>query len=142
MKTRNCLFVLSFSILLLPNCSFFFKTINLPHYDQITYKNLTDTKPIVLNLYDSFVNDLADSAKINEVRVKLDQIFEYEKGKGINNQDIVDQIARIKEMFERHVKNRLSDGKWNETSLNNYKDNIGQAFDEAIDTEVAKNKKK
>ena len=41
-------------------------------------------------------------------------------------------------MFERHVKNRLSAGKWNAISLKDGKDNMGEAFNQAIGTEVAK----
>jgi len=43
-------------------------------------------------------------------------------------------------MFERHVSDRLTTGRWTTTHLNNQKQNIAEAFDIAIKTERLKNK--
>jgi hypothetical protein len=110
------------------------------YYDPTTYKNLTDTKPEVLALYDTFPGDSVSQAKIEAVRLKLSQAYEYEKGKGDKNKETYEQIKKIQDMFERHVKERLTDGKWNETHTNNKKQNIADAFDIAIQTERLKNK--
>ena len=46
----------------------------------------------------------------------------------------------IEEMFDRHVKDRITNGVWSETHLDNQKENIAEAFDIAIRTESLKNK--
>ena len=110
------------------------------YYDPQTYKNLTELKPEVLSLYDTFTADAIDSSRIAGVRLKLDQVYEYEKGKGKKNEDQARQIKSLQEMFARHVNDRMGAGKWNEAHLNNQKENIAQAFDIAIQTERNKNK--
>lgn len=110
------------------------------YYDPTTYKNLTDLKPEVLALYETFTGDSINTKKIAAIRLKLAQIYEYEKGKGPKNIETTKQIKIIQEMLERHVKNRMKYGKWSETHLNNQKQNIAEAFDIAIQTERLKNK--
>jgi len=110
------------------------------YYDPITYKSLTDLKPEVIALYDTFTGDSIDTSKIAAVRLKLAQMFEYENGKGAKNIETTKQVKIIQEMFERHVEDRIKNGKWNETHLNNQKQNITEAFDMAIQTERLKNK--
>jgi len=110
------------------------------YYDPTTYKNLTDVKPEVAALYDTFANDPVDSGRVAAVRLTLARIYEYEKGKGEKNTETTRQIEIIKDMFERHVEDRLKTGKWSATHLANNKDNIAEAFDAAIQTERLKNK--
>lgn len=110
------------------------------YYDPTTYKNLTDVKPEVAALYDTFANDPADSGRIAAVRLTLARIYEYEKGKGEKNAETTRQIQIIQGMFERHMEDRLKTGKWSATHLANKKDNIAEAFDTAIQTERLKNK--
>ena len=111
------------------------------YYDSTTYKNLTDLKPEVLVLYDSFAGNAVDSAQISALRLKFEQMLEYEKGKGPKNAETAKQIELIKSMYERHVADRLnSQTSWNETHRDNCKENIGEAFDIAISTEALKNK--
>lgn len=112
------------------------------YYDPITYKNLTDLKPEVIVLYGTFTGDSVDTDKIAVIRLKLAQIYEYEKGKGAKNIETTKQIKIIQEMFERHVNGRIKNGKWTVTHLNNQKQNIAEAFDIAIQTEILKNKNK
>ena len=52
------------------------------YYDPTTYKNLTDLKPEVLFLYESFKSDPVKEERITKIRLKLAQVYEYEKGKG------------------------------------------------------------
>lgn len=112
----------------------------ITYFDPTTYKNLTDLKPEVLMLYDTFASDQVDTGKVSALRLKLAQAYEYEKGKGDKNKETYEQIAIIQNMFNRHVDERLRDGKWNEANLSNKKENIGDAFDIAIRTERLKNK--
>ena len=112
----------------------------ISYFDPTTYKNLTDLKPEVLMLYDTFSSDPVDTGKVSVLRLKLAQVYEYEKGKGDKNKETYEQIAIIQSMFSRHVDERLRDGKWNEANLSNKKENIGAAFAIAIRTERLKNK--
>jgi len=113
----------------------------ISYFDQTTYKNLTDIKPQVLLLYETFTNEEIDTMLIDNIRLKLAQTYEYEKGKD-NNSETTRQIKKIQEMFERHVKDRFEKGKWTKEHLENKKENIEEAFDIAIKTERAKNKNK
>lgn len=110
------------------------------YYDPVTYKNLTDIKPEVMALYETFSGDSVDTIKVSAISLKLAQIYEYENGKGAKNIETTKQIKIIQEMFERHVADRIKNGKWNETHLNNQKQNMAEAFDIAIQTERLKNK--
>jgi len=126
--------------LLFSSCASFF---NFPsYYDPTTFKNLTDLKPEVLMLYDSFATDSPDTAEVRAIRLKLSQMIEYEKGKGPKNIETARQIELIKGMYERHVADRLGGDKWSETHLANNKENMGEAFDIAISTENLKNRNK
>jgi hypothetical protein len=110
------------------------------YYDATTYKNLTDLKPEVMMLYDTFLKETVNEDKIGRINLKFAQIYEYEKGKGEKNRETYVQIGLIKEIFNRHVKDRHDNGIWSNTHLENQKENIAEAFDIAIRTENQKNK--
>ena len=110
------------------------------YYDPTTYKNLTDLKPEVAALYESFMEEEIDKKAIAAIRLELAQVFEYEKGKGESNHETARQIELIRKMFETHVQERLKNGQWSEANLQNRKENIEDAFDIAISTERLKNK--
>ena len=110
------------------------------YYDQTTYKNLTDLKPEILFLYDTFATDSMDEAKIAAARLKLAQIYEYEKGKGEKNRETREQLELLQQMFERHIGDRVKGGKWTPAHVRNQKTNLAEAFDLAIATERVKNK--
>lgn len=112
------------------------------YYDLTTYKNLTNLKPEVIALYETFTKESVDIEPIAAIRLKFAQIYEYERGKGVRNRETYTQIKIIQEMFERHVEDRMKGKKWNETHLSNLKQNIAEAFDIAIKTEARKNKMK
>jgi len=112
----------------------------ITYFDPTTYKNLTDLKPEVTALYDTFTGDTVDNGQISAICLKLAQMYEYEKGKGEKNKETYTQIRIIQTMFEKHVSDRLRDGKWSMTHANNQKETIAEAFDIAIKTEALKNK--
>ena len=116
--------------------------VRLPLYDAVAYKSLTDLKPQVANLYDTFSNDPVDTNQVAAIRLKIIQLYEYEKGLGEANKATTTQVNLIHDMFERHVNDRMTNGKWNQTHLDNVKKNISDAFDIAITTEGLKNKAK
>jgi len=110
------------------------------YYDQTTYKNLTDLKPEILFLYDTFASDSIDEAKIAAARLKLAQVYEYEKGKGEKNRETREQLELLQQMVERHIGDRVKGGKWTPAHVRNQKTNLAEAFDLAIATERVKNK--
>lgn len=109
-----------------------------PSYDSTTYKSLTDLKPEVILLYKTFAGEDLKSGKIEAVRLRLAQIYEYERGKGEEGTETVRQIEIIQRMFERDVKDRMETGRWSETHLANQRQGITEAFDIAIQTERLK----
>ncbi len=114
--------------------------LGLSPYDPTTYRNLTGLKPKIAMLYETFTRDSVSEEKIAEARLELAQIYEYEKGKGESNKETARQVQLIREMFEGHVENRLKQGKWSVTFMQNATENIQDAFDVAIRTERLKNK--
>ncbi|MCD6594407.1 hypothetical protein J7L68_01855 [bacterium] len=142
MKKRNLLTPVLFIFLLVCLSGLYLQgcaATRTSYYDPTTYKNLTYIKPQVLLLYETFTSEEIDTMLIDNIRLKLAQIYEYEKGKD-NNSETTRQIQKIQEMFERHVKDRFEKGKWTKEHLENEKENIEEAFDIAIKTERAKNK--
>ena len=107
-------------------------------YDQVTDQNLTELKSEVLALYDTFTGNSLNVEEIDAIKRSFVQILGYEKNKGKRNADTVRQIEIIQQMFEGHVDDRRSSGKWSTTHLNNQKENIAEAFDIAIQTENLK----
>jgi hypothetical protein len=110
------------------------------HYDPTTYRNLTETKPVVAQFYESLVGDGVDETELKRIRLKLAQIYEYENGKGADNADIVQQIEVIRRMFERHMSERAN-GPWTRAHMENERENMLEAFDIAIATEALKNRR-
>lgn len=114
-------------------------TVLISHYDPTTYKNLTDLKPEVAAMYQSFTGDTVNESQIAAVSLQFDRMYEYEKGKGQNNAQTARQVDLVRAMFRRHVQERLTTGKWNATDKDNKAVNISEAFDLAIATERLKN---
>ncbi|MDI6766535.1 MAG: hypothetical protein QME52_06905 [Bacteroidota bacterium] len=138
MISAHCLRFVVVAMLFVCSCSLIREGIT--YYDPTTYKNLTDLKPEVIMLYESFVGELIDTVWIHSIKLKLAQMYEYERGKGPKNKETMEQIDIIRKMFERHFQQRMKEGKWNEEHLFNNQENISDAFDIAIQTERLKNR--
>jgi hypothetical protein len=126
---------LAFLLLFCAGCP----TVLISHYDPTTYKNLTDLKPEVAALYQTFTGETVDQGQIAAVNLQFDRIYEYEKGKGQNNVETAKQVDIVRAMFRRHVQDRLATGKWSATDRDDKAANISEAFDIAIATERLKN---
>lgn len=113
---------------------------DLSNYDPVTYKNLTDLKPETIELFESFSDSSIDPKTISLIRLKIAQIYEYEKGKGLKNQETLKQIEKIRDMFQRHVQNRSDHGPWSKEFKANKEENMSEAFDIAIKSETLKNR--
>jgi len=114
-------------------------SILISHSDPTTYKNLTDLKPEVVALYQTFTGDDVDQDQIAAINLQFDRMYEYEKGKGQNNTETAKQVDIVRTMFRRHVQDRMETGKWSATDKDNKVANMGEAFDIAIATERLKN---
>ncbi len=112
----------------------------LHYYDPTTYKNLTDLKPKVALLYETFEDEEVDLQAVRQIRLEMGQAYEYEKGKGEKNRETAKQLGSILEMFSRHVQDRKKNGPWSEAHIQNRWENMEEAFDIAIATERLKNK--
>jgi len=122
----------------LTGCESLFHSVT--YFDPNTYQALAYTKPIVARLYDSFTEGRVDRQQIEDVRLRLAQMREYEVGKGKANNDMTDQIADIQTMFEKHMPDKIDGARWSAVHRDNVKENILDAFDKAIETEAVKNK--
>lgn len=91
-------------------------------------------------LYETFTQGTLRADKIDEIRLELAQVYEYERGKGESNRETARQVQIIREMFERHVEHRQQQGRWSAAFMQNSRQNIEEAFDIAIRTERLKNK--
>lgn len=111
----------------------------LSYYDPTTFRNLTALKPKIATLYETFTRDPLNQEKIAEARLELAQIYEYEKGKGESNRETTRQVEIIRDMFERHLKDRQQ-ATWKTIFMEEKRKNIEDAFDIAIKTERLKNK--
>ena len=110
------------------------------YFDPTTYKNLTDLKPRIMMLYESFTEENVKAKTVDDIRLKLAQIYEYEKGKGEQNRETILQMEIIQRIFDRHVKDWQQNKPWSTSHMENQKQTIGEAFDIAIQTENLKNK--
>lgn len=112
----------------------------LSYYDSTTYKNLTDLKPQVVFLYQGLSDKQIDEKSIATIRLKLAQIYEYENGKGKDNEETTKQIQVIQAAFERNIKERRDRGPFKLEFRNDLVDRISKDFDHAIQSEALKNK--
>lgn len=111
-------------------------------FDTTTYKNLTDLKPEVVALYQTFPSDPVDTARIERVTMKLEQAYEYEKGKGSQNNSTLNQFDKLRSIFRRAINNRVKNGPWTPQAEADYEKNMVDAFDIAIQSENLKNKER
>ena len=113
---------------------------SISYFDSTTYANLTDIKPRVVYLYETFSEDSINYAEVKAISLRLAQMYEYEKGKGPRNIETTKQLGLIREMFEDDVQHPIKNGKWSAAQRQNQSENISDAFDLAISTEWLKNK--
>ena len=126
--------------------SFLFFLIGCVHlianYDPITYKSLTDLKAeSMLFLEQVSVDKPFDeyASKFEDLRLKMEKVYQYEKGKKLNN-DTIAQVSEIRGMINGMItlyknQNHLSPG-----YLKEKREQLENAFDLAISTENIKNK--
>lgn len=112
----------------------------MSRYDKETHKNMAYLKPLVEDVYNMYQEKLLDAKYIYSVNNIFRQILSYEKSKGISNLDTVKQIEIVKNMFGRHLKERLTTTVWTKDHTENKLKNIQEAIDIVIESEKLKNK--
>ncbi len=154
---RHPYLVVASSAVLLSACA------GLARYDDNTYKSMTALKGEVKVFMDDCAAKGASGEKalsaLEGFRVKLSQSFEYEAGKGSNN-DTTSQMKELNSLFieayARYSKNKVSGAACAESAGGEQPDHatgcltagyctakskvIEKAFDIAISTEALKNK--
>jgi len=120
--------------------------IPITYHDAATYKNLTDLKAEVVMLVETFDSKLfaGNEAAIADITLKFRKAYEYEKGKGIANNDTLKQFDEIWKLLKEDMADYRENG--NATLGPKYFQEaavvLGQAFDIAIATENLKNRDK
>lgn len=118
----------------------------ISYYDVTTYKNLTELKVDATRLVASFdtKNPSENKAAVEDVVVRLQKIYEYEKGKGHANALTVEQLEKIQRLFNEKAMEYMEEGpgKLGKKYFSESATVLGQAFDIAIETESSKNKDK
>lgn len=112
----------------------------LPAYDQQTVDRLEGTRTEVLKLYDTFTGSQFKEADAADIRQQLIDLQAYETNKGKSNQLMTVQIGKVIEMYDRHIEDRKTKGRWSATNKENKKELIAAAFEKAIETEQEKNR--
>ena len=116
------------------------------YHDAATYKNLTDLKAEAVILVETFDTKpfSANEAAVADITLKFRKAYEYEKGKGIVNNDTLKQFDEIWKLLNGDIADYRENG--NATLGQKYFREaavvLGQAFDIAIATENLKNKDK
>jgi hypothetical protein len=120
--------------------------IPITYHDATTYKNLTDLKAESMMLVETFDTKpfAANEAAIADITLKFRKAYEYEKGKGIANNDTLKQFDEIQKLLNDDIADYRENG--NAALGPKYFQEaarvLGQACDTAIATENLKNRDK
>jgi hypothetical protein len=112
------------------------------HHDAALVQKLTAAKATLVGdgatpgLYDRFTEPAIPAAEVQAARDQVKDVVDTAvKNQGAFCQEPAKQAKQIRSMFESHVKAREQGGAWSETIRDNRKENIGEAFDIAIETQ-------
>ena len=112
------------------------------NYDPVTYKSLTDLKAETMLFFDAMGTNkpyVENAAKFEDFKLKVEKIFEYEKGKKLNNDTIV-QVTEIRKMLNDMMALYKQQDHLSELYIKEKRSQLEKAFDIAIATENLKMK--
>jgi uncharacterized protein YaaR (DUF327 family) len=124
-------------LLLLSSCATFqawFKPV--AHYDQASYQNLTGLKA-ELNAFIDHLKPETPQDKIEAFYLMFDKIYEYEKGKGLENTETTQQLTLLKGrivVFVQEAQASLLDQTYRDAK----KETLDRILDVIISTENAR----
>jgi hypothetical protein len=137
MKKPNKIAIIFLLLLSLSSCATlqsWFKPV--VHYDQVSFQNFTFFKADLNVFIDKLKPDTA-SDKIDAFLLVFNKIYEYEKGKGLENQDTVKQLDLLKGRIDQFVKEgQASD--LSQVYRDAKKETLGRILDVIISTEYAR----
>lgn len=123
----------SAALLLLAGCCL----ISSPTQDPGTIQTLSELKPAVEKVYKSFKTATVDEIGVKSIRNQFDHLQGREDAKSCNEIQS-GQIKKCREMFDGHVKQRETGGKWSQANYENNLENMVEALDLAVATEKNK----
>lgn len=138
MKVNSSLLYLIILLITLVGCT----TSLISRYDPETHRNLAYLKPDIKNIYHMYTTTNINYEYLCKINMVFRYILSYERSKGNNNLPTIKQIEIIQKMFNRHIKERLSQGRWTIQYANIKLNNILTAIDVAIQSELSKNKQR
>ena len=112
----------------------------ISHYDEISYKHLTDLKAETLLAIDQLLDDSDyenNRKRLESLLLNTEKAYQYEAGKK-KNEDTIAQLQEIKLIINRLVTQMKKQGSASTAYINNKKEIILAAFDKAIMTESSK----
>ncbi len=112
------------------------------NYDPVTYKSLTDLKAETMLFFAEMAPNkpyAANTTQFEDFKVKIERIYEYEKGKKLNNETIA-QVTEIRSMINDMMTLYKQQDHLSEFYVKEKKAQIEKAFDIAIATENSKTK--
>lgn len=116
----------------------------IANFDPVTYKSLTDLKAetiLFLQNIDETKPYAEYAAKFDDLKLQMEKIYEYEKGKNLNN-DTIAQISEIRTMIQDLVTRYKGQNKLSPVYLEEKIKQLEQAFALTIATENFKSKGK
>lgn len=114
----------------------------IANYDPITYKSLTDLKAeivLFLEKVDPVKPYTEYAPQFEDLKLKLEKVYEYEKGKK-KNDDTIAQITEVRTMLHDLVALYKEQNKLNAFYLDEKKKQLATALDIVITTENSKTK--
>ena len=143
LRNRKSIYRKAKSIVVIPLLFFLIGCVHLiANYDAITYKSLTDLKAQTsLFLVQIFgTKPYAEyAAKFEDLQLQVEKIYQYEKGKKLNN-DTIFEVSEIRNMINAIITLYKSQDKLSPGYLKEKKEQLEKAFDLAIATESTKSK--
>ena len=114
----------------------------IANYDPITYKGLTDLKAetmLFLENMDAGKPYAEQTQRFEDLQLKIEKVYEYEKGKKLNN-DTIAQLSEIRTMIQEITTRYKEQDTLSSFYLEEKKKQLETAFDLAIATESSKSK--
>jgi hypothetical protein len=113
------------------------------YYDAVTYKGLTDLKAETMLFLENIDGGRSYSdyaSKFEDLRLQIEKVYEYEKGKRLND-DTIAQVGEIRGMLQEMIKRYQEQNQLGAFYLQEKGQQLETAFDLAITTENLKMKR-
>lgn len=111
-KNYKKFFILFFCFLFFCSCVTIdiislFKIFNPTKFDTKSYSQFVDLKIKVISLYKTFSYKRLDKKRILKISDQLNQVYEYERGKGHLNLYSIKKIKKIRSLIVKQINHRI-----------------------------------